>query len=151
MKGRNRCPYRNSSLLGYQRHHILESWCAERCANDAFSTSFRATLRLTNGFLTHVKFCFKFKHRVSSIYLFCSYFLVFFFCLHIDYFLSAWPCYLLLMIHFALYYLSVMFFFFLLVRFLFRLILAVCKVGQILQCFFFSIKWKEEQGERRKW
>ena len=25
--------------------HILESRCAERCANDAFSTSFRATLR----------------------------------------------------------------------------------------------------------
>ena len=24
--------------------HILESRCAERCANDAFSTSFRATL-----------------------------------------------------------------------------------------------------------
>ena len=25
--------------------HILESRCAERCANDAFFTSFRATLR----------------------------------------------------------------------------------------------------------
>ena len=25
--------------------HILESRCAERCANDAFSTSFRATLK----------------------------------------------------------------------------------------------------------
>ena len=30
--------YRHSS-----RSHILESWCADRCANEAFLTSFRAT------------------------------------------------------------------------------------------------------------
>ena len=44
----------------------------------------------------------------------------FFFCVHIDDFPSAWPSYPLLMIHFALYYLFLCFF--LVVRFLFRLI-----------------------------
>ena len=29
--------------------HILESRCAERCANDAFSTSFQATLIVFGG------------------------------------------------------------------------------------------------------
>ena len=34
--------------------HILESRCAERCANDAFSTSFRATLRCPETlFISH--------------------------------------------------------------------------------------------------
>ena len=31
----------------YSGRHILESRCAERCANDAFLTSFRATLKMT--------------------------------------------------------------------------------------------------------
>ena len=33
--------------------HILESRCSERCANDAFSTSFRATLKFVTS--THWK------------------------------------------------------------------------------------------------
>ena len=37
--------------------------------------------------------------------------LVPFFCVHIDDFLSAWPSYPLLMIHFAMYYLFLCFFF----------------------------------------
>ena len=46
---RPRCPLTRTRAVIWQSvysgRHILESRCAERCANDAFSTSFRATLK----------------------------------------------------------------------------------------------------------